>query len=285
MKSGCRNLYQGHLLKFSKCVTKVVVKRIFTYEMIRKQKPHIMSTERNYRVAKWLMGISACTILVFGLMSFQDSARKNPILSEKSISPSVVDSPPEKIEINIPSEEINKAMKELGEALGQVGKELKKVDWNKIGKDVEISLKEVNIEKIMSEVREAISKVDVPKIRMEIEQEMKKTDGRELQKEIEKEIQQGLKEFDNFNWKEMQEALKGVEIEVKDFDKEKFKAEMEKMKPVLKEKMEELKQELKKLEKEKKKAEKSGYACKDKCKKAKEAEVDFVPYVPLEPMI
>lgn len=242
-----------------------------------------MSTPRNYKIAKWLMGISACTILGFGLMSFQDSARKKTTETQQ-YSQSVTDTVPEKISGEM-STEINKAMKEVSEALTQVGQELKKIDWNKMGNDVEISLKEVNIEKIMNEVRQAIEKADIPKITRELNIEMNKADGKKLEAEIEKELKEGLKEFKDINWKEIEEKLKDIKVEFKDFDKAKFKAEMEKIKPVIKEKMEELKQELKKIEKEQKKASKSGYACIPKCKKFAEMDMEFTPDVSVEPMI
>ncbi|MBL7728158.1 MAG: hypothetical protein JNM68_10745 [Dinghuibacter sp.] len=237
-----------------------------------------MSTPRHYTIAKWLMGISACAILVFGLMSFRNNGNNNN-QCDTGYAQQVNDTVPDKLSEKTTGE-INKAMRELGQALGQVGRELKKIEWERIGKEVEISLKEVNIEKIMAEARQAIERADIPKISAELEREMKNKDNKQLEAEIENSIKQGLKEFEGINWSEMEKALKDAEIEVKDFDKEKFKAEMEKLKPVLKEKMQELKKELKKLEKENKK---SGYACKKKCSSA--GEEDFIPYVPVEPMI
>lgn len=260
--------------------------RIFTYEAVRKKetilnsKPSIMSTPRHYTIAKWLMGISACTILVFGLMSFQDRNNNNS-QCETRYAQNSNDTVPDKVSAEV-SGEISKAMRELGNALGQMGRELKKIEWERIGKEVEISMKEVNIEKIMSEARQAIERADIPKITAELEREMNNKDNKKLEAEIENSIKQGLKEFEGINWNELEKTLKDVEIEVKDFDKEKFKAEMEKLKPVLKEKMQELKKELKKLEKETKK---SGYACQKKCGASSEVDTDFIPYVPVEPMI
>lgn len=270
------------MLKFCEPVTKFPPERIFTYETIRKQKPqNTMSTPRNYTIAKWLMGVTACAILGFGLMSFQDSAR-----NKKNDQPyaQVNDTVPEK---HI-SPELNNAIKELGEALSQVGKEISKINWDQVNKEVEISLKEVNIEKIMTEVRHAIEKADVSKITRELNDEMKKVDHEKLRMDIQKEVEESLKGLKDIDWKEMESQLKDVEIKVKDFDKEKLKAELEKIKPVIKEKMEELKEEMKKIEKEQKKANKSGYACNKTCPQRLKAALDdmeFTPEIPVEPMI
>lgn len=243
-----------------------------------------MSTPRNYTIAKWLMGAAACAILGFGLMSFQDSARKKQQRTESAYAQSINDTVPDK-QI---SENLDKVMKELSEALGQVGQELKKIDWNQINKEVEISLKEVNIEKIMSEVRQALEKADVSKITRELNVEMKKIDHEKLQMEIQKELEEAMKDLKEINWKEMSESLKDVDIKIKDFDKEKLKAELEKIKPMIKEKMEELKEEMKKIEKEQKKANKSGYACNGVCPLKRlqmELDTEFTPEIPVEPMI
>lgn len=242
-----------------------------------------MSTPRNYTIAKWLMGAAACAILGFGLMSFQDSARKKQQRTESAYAQSTNDTVPDK-QI---SENFDKVMKEVSEALGQVGKELKKMDWSQINKEVENALKDVNVEKIMTEVRQALEKVDVAKISSEINEEMRKLDKDKL-KSMQKELDESMKELKEINWNEINEQLKELKnVEIK-LDKENLKAELEKIKPVIEKKMEELKEEMKKIEKEQKKANKSGYACNGVCPLKRlqmDLDTEFTPEIPVEPMI
>jgi hypothetical protein len=211
------------------------------YEFVRKLKLS------NMEMLKKLFAVTTICLLFVAVSSFDNGQKiERP---EPSLVQSTNDTFPEIVI------DLSNVMNQLGDALQNVSIELKKMDINKLQKDVEIAFKGIDINKIFGEINTALNEVDTKKIARELTDKMNNIEMEQLKKEMNKAMDQ-LKKVDI---EKIQKALGTIKIEIDPKQQEEFKKSMEKIKPQLDKKMEELKLELEKLKKEVKRTKNDNY--------------------------
>lgn len=99
--------------------------------------------------------------------------------------------------------------KNIQEAIKKAQESLKKIDWSKMGKDIEANMKKVDWSKVNKDMQENLKKMNLDKAKFKMD---------ELQfKKLEKEIKINFEKIDKADWekinKQIQESLKKIDWE------------------------------------------------------------------------
>jgi len=173
---------------------------------------------------KNLLGISFCFFLALTSVAFQDSAK-----IKNSAARVVTDTIPKNndIDIQIDLKGLDETIKK---SLEIAEKSIKQIDWDKISKQVELSIKQIDMAKLQIEINKSIKSIDWNKMEKEFERSMKEIDMKKIQAEIDKAMLDVKKEMNSKEFKkEMEKLRKDLEIKKKE-----WKMEIEKNKEELK---------------------------------------------------
>ncbi len=178
---------------------------------------------------KAFTGLAA--MLLFGgiLMSFQDSPYVRQKFDPEQFSDDTI--PEKNFEDHMKMKDFDKLSSQLDGTILQVGDEIKKIDFDKIQKEVENSLNEVDMEKIMKNVELSLKNIDLDKMLADVRSSLKDMDWDKHSGEINKAMQEAKQELEktrdeiyNIDTKEFKKELENAKLEI-----EKTKVEIKKI--------------------------------------------------------
>lgn len=199
-----------------------------------------------------LFAFTSIAVLFLGITGFdklQQSPKEEPYFVQQKIQQDTV---PTKFEIDL---NLNKIVKELTDALQDVKIEIKKLDWEKLQRDINNTLKDLNLDKTFAEIEKAIKEIDAKKLALDLKTDLKTADLDEVKREMEK----AFNELNKTDFKKLKIELKNLKIEIDPKQKEALRKNIQKLKPEVEQKMQELKKEMEKLKQEIKKSKSNNY--------------------------
>lgn len=120
--------------------------------------------------------------------------------------------------------DLDDVLDELEGSKLDVESSLKKVDWEKISREIKESLKNIDGEKIRMEIEKAMKEIDFEKINKEVQASLAKIDWEKMEKELD--------EIKKVDFSKLEADMKKLEIEMKEMgpklEKELAKAKIEK---------------------------------------------------------
>ncbi len=163
-------------------------------------------------------------LLIGGItMSFQDSPFSYTKFTVQEDSAPTLKCPLD----TVPEKEYSGSMKMkdfdnlqnvLDKSLLDAVAEIKKIDFAKIQKDIEVSLKSVDMAKIMEDVNRSLKAVDMDKLMADVTSSLNDIDWGEKNEEIEKALKEAKKEIEK------------AKLEIRDIDRGKIEKELDKAK-------------------------------------------------------
>ena len=150
--------------------------------------------------------------------------------------------------------DIDKTMKELDRSLENMGQQLDGKSWEKLHRELEISLQKINTEKIEQQVEQAMKNIDMQEIQLQAQAELKKVDWEKMQKEIQKALEEAKHNLDSKKVEiEIQKAIEESKIamaEMKEVNMEKIREELNVAKEQMKSQQGRMKEEIEEVSKE-----------------------------------
>lgn len=174
-----------------------------------------------------ITGIAAALSIGVITLSFQDSPFVSHEFDYDSYENSCDTVPDRDYNNSMKMKDFDKLINDLDKTYLQAMDEVKKVDLDKIMKDVELSLASVNVEKIMKEVQLSLKQVDVDKIMEDVKNSLK--DIKVEHVNVSEEVEKALKEA-RVGMEKAKKEINEVDTKSISKDLEKARQEIEKSK-------------------------------------------------------
>lgn len=205
-----------------------------------------------------ITGVAAALCIGVIALSFQDSPFvTHDFSSYDSVKKSCDTVPDRDYNNSMKMKDFDRIISELDQTMLKTSDELKKIDMDKIMKDVEVSLASIDAEKIMKDVQLSLKQVDLDKIMQDVKESLQSVKDIKIEdvngevekalKEAKVEMENAKKEMDKVDTKSIRRELEKAREEVAKSKLEIGKIDMGKIMDEAKEGIDKAKTELRQI--------------------------------------